>query len=152
MYTLYLDGNPKIKWFSRFPDSSPIFPNCSYFLFFGIFGQEQNGEIGWINQKPGRYVITHLFSYVLAKTEWKNLFCSSSYPIFKKMQFFIQNPSLWWHHKPLCWRHQNLFHVNKFLSWWSSIVVSFVSLALSSQKLLAVGTLTPPPKGYTSQK
>ena len=29
----------------------------------------------------------------------KNVFCSSSYPIFKKKGFFTQNPPLWWRHR-----------------------------------------------------
>ena len=37
-------------------------------------------------------------SYLLAKTEWKNLFPNSSYLIFAKKPVFGPNPPFWWRH------------------------------------------------------
>ena len=77
--------------FRIFPDISPIFD------FTGISGKNYRGNR--VNcGKTGRYFIAISLSYVLPKTEWKNLFPNSSYLIFTKKPVFGPNPAFWWRH------------------------------------------------------
>ena len=107
MYTISLDRNPRTKWFPRF-------------LILQDFLARKKGETGWIIKKKPEDVLTHLLSYILAKTEWRNPYCSSSYPIFKRIGFFTQNPPLWWRHTSSIWfscqqvSFMMVFHRGKF--------------------------------------
>ena len=101
MYTLYVDGNPVINFFSGFPDFFPIFPPIiPIFNFSGISGPKNRGN-GVNYGKTGRYVISPLLSSIVAKTEWKKLFYNSRY------WFFSFGPILGWFGQ-IWWRHHHM--------------------------------------------
>ena len=154
MYTLYIDRNPIIIKFSRFPDFPPIIP---IFNFMGISGpKNRRNRINY--GKTGRYVITESLSYVWAKAERKNLFYNY---VIEFLVFVRNSPNFGWiwanliTSSPRGCGNWEFFYISRFLTWYTFIVVSFITFSVPSQNLWkgggGGGGIRPPPPRRDSE-